>query len=112
MVTWITGNSGAGKTYLAVALQKKYGGIILDGDCMRALWPELGFSEEDRKENNIRIANIASALSKLGYDIIVATICPYRDLRKKVQKITNCKFVYVEGGKSNSEEYPYESEMI
>jgi len=39
--------------------------------------------------------------------VIVATICPYRDLRGRVQEITGCRFVYVEGGKKGKE-YPYE----
>ena len=42
-----------------------------------------------------------------GFDVVIATICPYRDLREKVKEITNCRFIYLEGGKSGVE-YPYE----
>lgn len=108
MITWIHGNSGAGKTRLAKALQDKYGGILLDGDSMRRCWPSLGFNKEDRKLNNIRIAKIAKMIDLQGIDVIVATICPYKELREEVWKITNCKFIECKGGKVH-EEYPYES---
>lgn len=107
-VTWITGNSGAGKTTLAKKLIDAEGGILLDGDAMRGCWPGLGFSKEDRIENNLRIANIAKILSDQGHDVIVATICPYRALRQQVKQITRCRFIYLDGGKEPSEEYPYE----
>ena len=106
MITWITGNSGAGKTRLAKALIEKYGGVLLDGDDMRTIW-KLGFSREDRWENNLRIAKLAKILDGQGFEMIIATICPYRNLRDEVQKITNCKFIFVEGGKTG-ENYPYE----
>ena len=112
-ITWITGNSGAGKTTLALKLQSQgnspdeFSTILLDGDSMRKIWPELGLSKEDRWLNNIRIARLAKILEDQGFDVIVSTICPYKDLRSEVQKITNCRFIYLEGGKSGSE-YPYE----
>ena len=106
MITWITGNSGAGKTTLARKLIQTDGGVLLDGDSMRTCW-KLGFSKEDRIENNLRIARIAKVLDAQGFNVIVATICPYRALRQEVKKITNCRFIYLEGGKSGKD-YPYE----
>jgi len=108
MVTWITGNSGAGKTTLAKKIIAHDGGILLDGDAMRKCWT-LGFSKEDRWENNLRIAKIVNELSSQGFNVIVATICPFKDLRQEVEKITNCRFIYLSGGKESSNEYPYES---
>ncbi len=105
MITWITGNSGAGKTTLAHRLRKNE--IILDGDAMRNVWRDLGFSKEDRIEQNLRVARLAKELETQGYDVIVSTICPFRKLRRDVQKITDCRFIYLEGGKSGKE-YPYE----
>ena len=105
MITWITGNSGAGKTTLARKM--RINETILDGDAMRACWPGLGFSKKDRWENNLRIARIAKMLEDQGHDVIVATICPYRELREEVRKITGCKFIYIEGGKTGVQ-YPYE----
>lgn len=105
-VTWITGNSWSGKTTLAQRMIKP-GEILLDGDAMRAVWPGLGFTKADRVEQNMRIARMAKEMSDQGFNVIVATICPYRDLRNEVQKITRCRFIYLEGGKVGKD-YPYE----
>lgn len=104
MIWWITGNSGSGKTTLA---KKMNNVVVLDGDELRECW-HLGFTKEDRWEQNRRAALLAKMIEKQGYDVIVSTICPYKDLRKEVQAITGCKFVYLEGGKESTEEYPYE----
>lgn len=105
MITWITGQSGSGKTTKALRMRTRE--IILDGDALRAVWPGLTLSREDRWEQNLRAARLAKLLEDQGHDVIVATICPYRELRDQVQEITNCTFIYLEGGKSG-EDYPYE----
>lgn len=105
-VTWITGNSWSGKSTLADKMVQP-GDIILDGDAMRAVWPGLGFTKADRVEQNMRIARMAKELSNQGFNVIVATICPYRALREDVQKITRCRFIYLPGGKEGKD-YPYE----
>lgn len=105
MITWITGNSGSGKTTLAHRLKRDE--IVLDGDVLRSIWPGLGLSVNDRREQNLRAARLANMLHEQGFDVIVATICPYRELRNEVQKITNCRFIFLPGGKSGKD-YPYE----
>jgi adenylylsulfate kinase len=105
VVTWITGNSGSGKTTLAKRMRR--GEVLLDGDTLRAIWPGLTLSPEDRRENNLRAARLAAELDRQGFDVIVATICPYRDLRDEVQRLTKCKFISLDGGKEGPE-YPYE----
>jgi len=107
MVTWVTGNSKSGKTTLAKKIIAHDGGILLDGDAMRRCW-SLGFSKEDRIENNMRIAKIAKELDSQGFNVIVATICPYVQLRQDVHNITNCRFIYLSGGLETNKEYPYE----
>ena len=89
MITWITGNTGSGKTRLAKALQNEYGGVMLDGDAMRRCWT-LGFSKEDRWKHNLRIAWIAREIDQQGIDVTIATICPYKDLRREVHNIVKC----------------------
>lgn len=109
MVTWICGNSGAGKTTLAEKLSEsvRTTAIILDGDGLRSVWRDLDLSEASRREQNLRAARLAKLLDEQGVDVIVATICPYRDLRKQVQEITGCRFIFLPGGKSGPE-YPFE----
>ncbi len=108
MIIWITGQSKSGKSTVSRKIsQGKW--IVLDGDSMRvSISRNLGFSLEDRRENNLRIARLARELDKQGFDIVVATICPYRKLREEVKKITGCKFIYLSGG-IKSKDYPYEA---
>lgn len=106
-VWWFHGNSGSGKTYMALShdVPNK---IVLDGDDLRECW-SLGFSKEDRIKQNLRIARIARLLWIQGFNVCVATICPYADLRKKIREILpDVRWVYVIGGKEPSDEYPFE----
>ncbi|HEY1037173.1 MAG TPA: adenylyl-sulfate kinase [Candidatus Paceibacterota bacterium] len=107
MITWITGNSGSGKTTLANSMRVNLTDVILDGDAMRNVWQDLGFSEADRRTQNVRVARLALELERQGFHVIVATICPYRTLRAEIQKMTGCNFIYLKGGKVGPE-YPYE----
>lgn len=104
-ITFISGQSKSGKTTLAYKL-KTDKTIVLDGDDWRDIYPT-GFSKKERWEHNIRIAKIAKLLDKQGFDVIVSFICPYKELREEVRKITGCRFIYLEGG-IQSEDYPYE----
>ena len=106
MVTWIYGQSGAGKTNLAKKMRKTE--ILLDGDDLRSVWTDLDLTREGRYLQNMRIAKLARLFDLQGFDVIVATICPYRDLRSDIYDITKCKFIYVSGGKETSDEYPFE----
>ena len=83
-------------------------GVILDGDMLRRVWPDLGLSKEDRWEHNLRTARLAKMLDEQGIDVTVATICPYKKLRDEVYKMTGCRFIYLDGGVSDKD-YPYET---
>lgn len=109
-VLWIHGQRDSGKTTLAKKIQSlSYRAINLDGDEMRwSISSDLGFSKNDRIENNLRIAKLAKILKRQGFNIIVSTICPYKELRDEVQMITGCKFVEMDGGAENSGKTPYE----
>ena len=106
MILWLTGNSGSGKTTLAGKLAS-HDTVILDGDAMRGIWPELGLSNEDRRVNNLRTAELARLLEVQGLVVIVAMICPFQTLREEVKEICGCKFIYLPGGKEGAD-YPYE----
>ena len=108
MITWIYGNTGAGKSTLSKRLaEDEEQTIILDGDALRTIWTDLDLSEASRREQNLRASRLAKLLEDQGFDVIVATICPYRDLREQVKAITDCRFIYLEGGKTGPE-YPFE----
>lgn len=95
MILWITGKRNSGKTTLAREFCEKMGAINLDGDDMReSISEELGFDENDRMENNLRIARLAKVLERQGFDIVVSTICP-EYVREEVWNITACKFIHL-----------------
>jgi adenylyl-sulfate kinase len=104
-VVWLTGMSGAGKTTIAQALRDTLmtNGVrsvyIIDGDVLRAgLCSDLGFSENDKREQARRAAELARVVSSLGVMTIVALISPYEESRKKARQICASRFwfeVYV-----------------
>lgn len=110
MINWLTGNSGAGKTTLALKLQKMSDKtIILDGDDMRDAMGNKDLSRAGRWENNLQVARLAVIFEKQGFDVIVAVICPYEELRQQVREITNCYFTYLPyKGDDQIPEMPYE----
>src|SRR5512138_936491 len=85
---WFTGWSGAGKTTLAIEVERclRYRGVPyvqrLDGDIVRQdLTRDLGFSRQDRDENIRRVTFVASLLSGNGVATLVSFISPYREAR-------------------------------
>lgn len=92
-VIWLTGLSGSGKSTianeLAIKLQKESKlAYILDGDNIRmGLNKDLGFSDNDRKENIRRIAEVAKLLSDAGVVVITAFISPFREERDNAKTI-------------------------
>ena len=92
-VIWLTGLSGSGKSTIAneLAIKLQQTGkltYILDGDNVRmGLNKDLGFSDDDRKENIRRIAEVAKLLSDSGVIVITAFISPFREEREKAKEI-------------------------
>ena len=104
-------NSKGGKTRLALDFYVE-NKIVLDADDMREVWPGLGFSKEDRWTQNIRLAGLARMLTIQGFNVCVASICPYAKLRKEIKEkyLSRVTWVYVVGadGEKPSDEYPFE----
>jgi bifunctional enzyme CysN/CysC len=103
-VVWLTGLSGAGKSTIAVALerelfQRAMHPYVLDGDNIRhGLNSNLGFSPEDRVENIRRVSAVAQLMADAGNVVITAFISPYRDDRQRARAIAlqgNAEFVEV-----------------
>ena len=90
---WLTGLSGSGKTTLALRLEhyffsKGFKVFILDGDNVRnGLCKDLGFSEDDRKENLRRVGEVAKLMLDAGLIVISAFISPSGDDRLAIKNI-------------------------
>lgn len=86
-VIWLTGLSGSGKSTIANELElhlEKMGikTYVLDGDNVRmGLNKDLGFSDDDRKENMRRIAEVAKLFADSGTITITAFISPFKEER-------------------------------
>ncbi len=92
-VFWMLGLSGSGKSTVAKAFERKlyqegFFAQMLDGDNIRSgLNSNLGFSQEDRKENIRRIAEIAKLYMNSGVITVVSFISPtiaIRDMAKSI----------------------------
>ncbi len=91
-VVWLTGLSGAGKSTIARALHRHllFHGVhvdYLDGDTIRDLFPETGFTRIDRDAHVKRIGFLASRLEHHGVVVICALISPYREARDCVRRL-------------------------
>lgn len=93
LVVWFTGLSGAGKTTIAHAVEKRLfdqGRFVfnLDGDRLRmGLNANLSFSYEDRKENIRRVAEVAKLFHQAGMIILASFISPQREMREFARSI-------------------------
>jgi bifunctional enzyme CysN/CysC len=102
-VLWFTGLSGAGKSTIAMEVerrlfQKGYLVYVLDGDNVRnGLNANLGFSPEDRAENIRRIGEVAALFADAGMIAITAFISPYRADRQRARSAAKSSFheIYV-----------------
>jgi len=91
-VVWMTGISGSGKSTLAEKLYEFYkaqGFRVehLDGDAVRSVFPQTGFSKKDRDEHIGRIGYVASLLERQGIIVIASFISPYKDARGLVRSM-------------------------
>jgi len=92
---WLTGLPSSGKSTIAEALGKKLKKenipyYIIDGDNIRStLNKDLGFTKEDRIENNRRVAHLAKILFDSGVVPIVATVSPNDSSRTFARSLFN-----------------------
>ena len=110
-VIWLTGLSGAGKSSIAMAVERRLFGsgafvYVLDGDNVRAgLSRDLGFSAKDRTENIRRIGEVAALFADAGAIVITAFISPFRADRAIARAAAGAAFheVYVDADLSTCE---------
>ncbi|WP_144490578.1 adenylyl-sulfate kinase [Bacillus sp. WP8] len=92
-IIWLTGLSGSGKSTIANAAARElfeqgYQVTVLDGDNVRhGLNKDLGFSDDDRKENIRRIGEVAKLFVEQGTIVITAFISPFQEDRHIVRQL-------------------------
>ncbi len=93
LVLWFTGLSGAGKSTVASALERRLfdAGIrtmLLDGDQVRhGLNGDLGFAPGDRTENIRRVGEVAALFFRQGTVTLCSFVSPFRDDRARVRRL-------------------------
>ncbi len=92
-VFWLTGLSGSGKTSLAVNLEKYlhdkgFVTEIFDGDNIRSgINSDLDFTDEGRRENIRRVAEISKLFIDCGIIVISCFISPTKEIRNLAKNI-------------------------
>ncbi len=92
-VIWLTGLPCSGKTTIGSGVEKElhkrgFFTQFLDGDNVRAgINNNLGFSEEDRKENIRRIAEVSKLFLYNGIITINCFVSPTREIRNQARNI-------------------------
>lgn len=90
-VVWFTGLSGSGKSTVAVEVERRLvlagrPAVLLDGDNLRhGLNADLGFSDDDRRENIRRVGEVAVLFAEAGVVALVPLISPFREAREAVR---------------------------
>jgi len=79
MIVLLTGQPGTGKTTIARKLVPTH--WVVDGDEMRELLPNPGYTPEGRWINLNRAAAVASYLDHHGYTVVVSVVMPYAEIR-------------------------------
>ncbi|HEV8612663.1 MAG TPA: adenylyl-sulfate kinase [Gemmatimonadales bacterium] len=90
-VIWLTGLPGSGKSTVAdwVADQLRHRGLSverLDGDGVRRIFPETGFTRMERDAHLRRIGYLASKLEEHGVFVVASFVSPYADSRQFVRE--------------------------
>ena len=91
-VLWFTGLPSSGKTTLADNVSRKltkngFKVERLDGDRVRNIFPNTGFSKEERNLHIQRVGSLASILEKNGTVVVASFISPYTETRDFVRTL-------------------------
>jgi adenylylsulfate kinase len=101
VVAWLIGLSGSGKSTIAAAVERTLQdegrfSVILDGDNLRSgLNRNVGFSDDDRRENVRRTAEVAKLFASQGVITLVSLITPREEFRRSAREILGDAYVEV-----------------
>ena len=90
VVVWFTGLSGSGKSTIStwVAGELRRRGLkveSLDGDTIRDIFPNTGFTKAERDAHIKRVGYLASKLEQNGVFVVASFVSPYRESRDFVR---------------------------
>ncbi len=91
-VLWFTGLSGSGKSTIASRVHEELAsrGVeveYIDGDALREVFPNTGFTRAEREEHLRRTGYMASRLAEHGVTVIGSFVSPYRESRDFIRKL-------------------------
>lgn len=100
MIYWFTGQPGAGKTTLALALKKELAArghvtVHLDGDLLRIVTANQDFSTAGRMKNIRAAQALAEKIQADGAWVVAAFVSPFRALREEFKRRAEVLEVYV-----------------
>ena len=89
---WFTGLSGSGKSTIAtrVRAELESRGVAvenIDGDALREVFPNTGFTRAEREEHLRRTGYMASRLAAHGVTVVASLVSPYRESRDFIRKL-------------------------
>ena len=91
-VLWFTGLSGSGKSTIATRVHQELvrRGVeveYIDGDALREVFPNTGFTRAERDEHLRRTGYMASRLAAHGVTVVASFVSPYRESREFIRRI-------------------------
>ena len=100
MIYWFTGQPGAGKTTLALALKKELAArghvtVHLDGDLLRIVTANQDFSMAGRMKNIQAAQALAAKIHEDGAWVVAAFVSPFRVLREEFKLRPEVLEIYV-----------------
>jgi len=91
-VLWFTGLSGSGKSTIAIRVHEELvrRGVdveYIDGDALREVFPNTGFTRAEREEHLRRTGYMASRLAAHGVTVVASLVSPYRESRELIRTL-------------------------
>lgn len=89
-VLWFTGLSGSGKSTIAGLVhqelrRRRVEVEYIDGDALRSVFPNTGFTRAERDEHLRRTGYMASRLAAHGVTVVASFVSPYKDSREFIR---------------------------
>lgn len=89
---WFTGLSGSGKSTIAervheALVQRGVDVEYIDGDALREIFPNTGFTRAEREEHLKRTGYMASRLAEHGVTVVGSFVSPYRASREFIRRL-------------------------